>query len=208
MKPATARGARVGRRRSPTCGHKAVAASVAGFSFRIADKHKTLIHIRYRSPQRLLYPPPAASAWSFDNNDFTVANGQAGLAGQFLDAAVGVQHGVAAGLAVGSAVQPVGREAAALTLQRHPRFVPEDADRADEAVAATVPPLARRPLAQFVALDTQRISDFERLDRRVHRVRHIALDAVVARPHRPPALAAADRLVIAVGPPARRRRVA
>src|ERR1051325_2254224 len=100
-------------------------------------------------------------------------------------------------------MQSVGGGAAALPLQRHPGGVVEDADRPDEAVAAAVLAGAGRALAQLVALDPQRIGDLQRLDRGVHRIGHVALDAVVARPHRPAALAAADRLDIAVGPPPR-----
>src|SRR5207248_11516437 len=66
-------------------------------------------------------------------------------------------------------------------------------------VAAALLAAIRRALAYSVALDPERIGDFARLDRRVHRVRHVALNAVIARPHRPAALAAADRLDIAVG---------
>src|SRR5207237_7894932 len=76
----------------------------------------------------------------------------------------------------------------------------EAADRAHEAVAAAMLAAAGRTLAQLVALDPERIGDLERLDRGVHRVGHVALDAVIARPHRPAALAAADRLDVAVGP--------
>src|ERR1700674_3156918 len=75
----------------------------------------------------------------------------------------------------------------------------KDADRADQAIAAAMLSGTGRSLAQFVALDPERISDLEGLDRRVHRVGHVALDAIVARPHRPATLAAADRLDIRAG---------
>src|ERR1051325_2270969 len=146
---------------------------------------------------------PAAAARGLDDDDLAVAERQARLARHLLDYSIGVQSGVAAGLAVGAAMQPVRGEAPALALQRHPRGVVEDADRPDEAVAAAVLAGAGGALAQFVALDPERIGDLQRLDRRVHRIGHVALDAVVARPHRPAALAAADRLDIAVGPPPR-----
>ena len=67
--------------------------------------------------------------------------------------------------------------------------------------AAPAPPL---PRAQRVAPDAHRIRALERLDRRVARVRHRGVHTVHARtPVRPPALAAADRLVVH---PARHRR--
>src|SRR5579885_152261 len=92
------------------------------------------------------------------------------------------------------------RPSARLALQRYARVMIENADRPDEAVAAAVLAGTRRAFPQFVTLDPQRIGDLQRLDRRVHRVGHVALDAVVPRPHRPAALAAADRLDIAVRP--------
>src|SRR5438045_9063026 len=75
----------------------------------------------------------------------------------------------------------------------------EAADRAHQPIAAAMLAGAGRALAQLVALDPKWIGDLQRLDRGVHCVCHVALDAVVARPHRPAALAAADRLDIAVG---------
>src|SRR4051794_5314499 len=106
----------------------------------------------HRSSAHRLPFTPAAAARGFDDDDFAVAERHAGLAGQLLDMAVGVQRGVAAGLAVGAAMQPVGGEAAALALQRHARVVAENSDRAHEAVAAAVFPLSRRALAQLIAL--------------------------------------------------------
>src|SRR3954466_13165270 len=89
-----------------------------------------------RSSKWGLRPAPAAAARGFDDDDLVGAERQARLARYLADAAIAMQDGVAAGLAVGAAMQPVGGEAAALALQRYARLMVEAADRAHQTVAA------------------------------------------------------------------------
>src|SRR5438552_311417 len=100
---------------------------------------------------------PAAAARCFDDDDLARTEGHGSLARHLLDRAVGMDHGVAAGLTVAAAMQPVWRKAAPLRLERHARIVVEDADRPHQPLAAAMPTGPGRSRAQFVALDPQRI---------------------------------------------------
>src|SRR5215213_8351933 len=102
-------------------------------------------------------------------------------------------------------VAPSGsRSTAALALGRVPPPLADDrgaarlenADLADDAVAAAARPLSARPEPEPVALDAQRIRELESLHGRVERVRHGHVDGGGAVRAGTGALAAADRLVV------------
>ena len=85
--------------------------------------------------------------------------------------------------------------AAPLGEHREPAVL-EDAQLADDAVAASVHARAARAEPQLPALDPQRVLQLERLDGRRQRVRHGDVDAARAVGIRTGALTAAHRLVV------------
>src|SRR6266545_2346986 len=102
---------------------------------------------------------------------------------------------VAAGLAGRAAALALRRLRAALADDREPAVL-EDAQLADDAVAASMSAVAAGPSAQAVALDTQRVLQLQRLDRSRERVGHRDVHAARAIRSRARTLAAADRLVV------------
>ena len=99
------------------------------------------------------------------------------------------------GQAVLAAPRAARRERAALGEEREAARL-EDAQLADDAVAAAVAPGSARSAPELVALDAERVRELERLGRRVERVRHRDVDARRPVRVRAGALAAADRLVV------------
>src|SRR4051794_29037167 len=110
--------------------------------------------------------PPSASARGLDRHDVAGCEVARDLGADRL-AVDGVPSGrarLASALAARGAAPPFAddREAAML----------EDAQLADDPVAATMRALAAGARSQPVALDAQRVLQLERLDRRRQRVRH------------------------------------
>ena len=151
---------------------------------------------RISSPLPPQPPPPGVSTP-------TVSPGmqrEGNLAGQLPHVALPVAHPVAPRRAVAAAVQAVGREPAAVRLQRDARVVVDRPVSAPhDAVTAAMPARAAGAFADLVALDPQRVGYLQRLDRRVHGVGHVALDAVHAVAAGPAALPAGDGLDVGVG---------
>src|SRR2546425_3677728 len=87
---------------------------------------------------------PAAAPGGFDYHDLAVLEREGRLAGIGLLGAIATDDEIAAGLAIGAAVQAVGAELAAVRLQRNAGVVIEHAQSADDAVAAAVPAGAAR----------------------------------------------------------------
>src|SRR5213080_3690700 len=105
---------------------------------------------------------PAAAARRLNDDDLIGVERQACLAGFVANLAVALHNIIMPGLGIGAAMQPVRSEATALALQGDARGMVEAADRAHETVAAAMLARSGRALAQFVALDPERIGDFER----------------------------------------------
>src|SRR5204863_5545334 len=116
---------------------------------------------------------PAAAARRLNHDDLVGAERQARLAGFVANLTVALHDIIMPGLGIGAAMQPVRSEAAALALQRDARGMVEAADCAHQTVAAAMLAGTRGALASFVALDPERIGDFERLDRRIPCVGHV-----------------------------------
>ena len=107
------------------------------------------------------------------------------------------------GHAVAAAAEPVGREPAPVRLQGDACVVVDGGKGADHPVPPAMLAGATRALAQLVALHPQGVGDLQRLDRRVHGVGHVALDAVHAVAVGAPALPPGDGLDVGVGRPLR-----
>src|SRR5262249_51533080 len=121
-----------------------------------------------------------------------------GLAGQLMDAAVVATDAVPARRSLPSSVQTIRREPPAIRFERDARIVVDDPNGANDPHTARMLPAAARPFQQLVLLDSKRIGDLERLDRRVLRVRHRGLHAVLPGPHGPSALSAGDGLDVGI----------
>src|SRR3954451_3226560 len=134
--------------------------------------------------------PPSASARGLDRHDVAGCEVARDLGADRLavDGVVSGRARLAAALAARGAAPAFAddREAAIL----------EDAELADDAVAAAVHAVAAGAQPQAVALDTQWVLQLERLDRRRQRVRHGDVHAAGPIRGRARALSAADRLVV------------